>query len=324
MSGTKRSKSKKRAAERVGVAARMASVFSGWSIAGVATWLNRGLLAAIVIAAGVGLAFGYAPLRERVAEARSDPIVIEFEWPALASPPASDDAEEAGPRTWLPAHERDRLTELVAAMVSQDPFDQASLARARAALDATGWFAEPPRVVRRPGGTVRVSGEWRLPAAVVRRSEWDYLVSSGGRLLPIRYATGAAAGVPVIAHTFSGPPIDETGAPAYGESWSGGDVHASLSLIRLLEDRAGWSEIAYVDASDYVRRGSLSLVTHDGGVLIWGAPPGAEAPGEVSDATKAERVGRVLSNPAWNNAQRPPVDLSLPQLLIDRSAGGGG
>jgi len=282
-------------------------------------WTNRLFLAAVVIGSGVGAALGLAPLKQRVAELRADPLVVKFDWPAMRADgaSASETSVNDSPRTWLPLGERRRLVELVSSAAALDPFDVESLDRARGALTATGWFHEPPRLRRATGGVLEVSGRWRRPGAVVRAGQWDYLVSQEGRLLSLRYKPGQAGPLRVILNTFSGPPIDERGRLRFGSTWSGGDVEAALATLALLRRSPAWDRIAAIDASAFLDEGSLTIVTQSGGRIVWGAPPGAEAPGEVGDQTKLDRVAQALDNPAWKNADRPRVHINMPKMLID-------
>lgn len=284
-------------------------------------WSGRSFLAAVVIGAIVGASLGLAPLKKHVSAVRADPLTVEIGWPAMRS--TADEANEQDrPRTWLPAEERRRLVELVSSAVSLDPFDVESLDRARRALTATGWFHEPPTLRREPGGVVTVSGRWRRPGAVVRAGEWDYLVSQEGRLLPLRYEPGEADPLRAIINAFSGPPIGEDGRLRFGAEWSGGDVQAALSTLALLRRSSAWDRIAAIDASAFLDDASLTIVTRSGGRLVWGAPPGAEAPGEVGDQTKLDRVAKAMDNPAWRNAERPRVEIHMPEMLIDARLNG--
>jgi hypothetical protein len=93
-------------------------------------------------------------------------------------------------------------------IVTDDPLSGESLAQIGAALGATGWF-EGAAVVRRAyrnnRSVIDVSGTWRVPVAVVRYDDLDYLVSKDGRLLPARYSPGAS-GMPVVIGVPHPPP----------------------------------------------------------------------------------------------------------------------
>jgi len=282
------------------------------SLADSGKWMNRGFFSLIALGAMVGLIFGLAPLKARVAQLRSDPLVVEIAWPLIAG-----DAE----RTWLNETEQDRLNALASAHLTPDPFDAQSLEETQSALYQTGWLRQPPRIERKPGGVIAIEGDWRLPAAVVRSDQWDRLVARDGSLLPIRYPVHGSGDLPVIVNTYTGPPRTADGADAYGATWPGGDVAAAIALFDLLRQSDRYSSVSAIDVSRYVTEGLLTIVTNNGGQVVWGAAPGAGAPGEVRDAVKLSRFEKLFADATWLGADRPPVEINTSRVLIDESAG---
>lgn len=283
------------------------------SLSQMSMWTSRALLGGVALGAVGGAVFGIAPLRNRVAHLRTDPLVVTFDWPRLAGAGNADS-------TWMNVQERDRLGSIALAHLTPDPFDRESLVAAQVALTNTGWFAESPTVRRQPGGLIEISGDWRTPAAVVRRDGWEWLVSRDGTLLPVRYPIGAAGALPVIVGVYAGEPRRSDGSPALGAVWAGGDAPAAISLFDILRQSEHMNEVAHIDVSGYVRDGLLTIVTQDEARIVWGSPPGSEAPGEVPDAVKLERFDRLFADPTWIGQGRPPIEIHTAQVLIDESA----
>lgn len=274
--------------------ARLAALRSGAARAG--GW-------ALLIAAGGALALGAGPLERRAGEVRADPLEARLDWPAA---PGAD-------RTWLPASERRRLSDLLLSTVALDPTDAGTLAEARERLLRTGWFEPDLTLRRRPGGVIEVDAVWREPAAVVRHGGAEHVVSSSARRLPLTYAEGGAGPLRHIARPWGDPP------PA-GEVWTGGDVQAAIDLLALLRSSPTWPRVAGVDVGDYARRQLLAVVTTSGARVVWGSAPGEVPTGQVPHETRLARFEALLDDPAWLAAGRPRVELYLPRPVINESA----
>lgn len=321
---TKKQPSKTRPARKSRVGARLHGAFAALAAAApsrtVVTNLCVALLAGGVVA---GFVLGEAPLKRRVAEARSGPIRLTIGWPSVAGDPG---------RTWLPESTRREITAAASTKLSSDPFARESLDAARDALARTGWFTQPPTVHRKAGNEVVIEAEWRTPRAVVRWRGRDYLVAAGGELLKIEYpAGGAGPTMQVIEGTPSGPPtrtgpgnIEEL---AYGEPWNGGDVQAALALLRTLETRffgtGVWGQVAGVDVSRHQQAGVLALVTDTGSRVVWGGAPGVVVPGEQSTEQKLARLARLAKGPTGRiDANERLVEIHGAHVFIDQSSGG--
>lgn len=279
--------------------------------------LANATLAIVWVALGLTAAVGAGPLKERVTALRDAPVTPRIEWPALPGDPSS---------TWLPASEQRRLDHLVVQTVTTDAFDRDSLEALRATLDASGWFARVDEVRRLPENTIRVRGQWRAPAAAVRVSDRDHLVTAAGELLPLAYAHDAAGpGIPVILNAQFGPPENDARGFAYGRRWRGGDVPASLTLLTELRRAFGATphimrQVAGVDASEYRQRGRLLIVTDTGSRIVWGSAPGDEKPGEVRAAEKISRLVQLAGSGQGridNGAMR--IEVFGPHVYIDQT-----
>ncbi|MCA9293512.1 MAG: hypothetical protein KDA20_06840 [Phycisphaerales bacterium] len=272
---------------------------------------TRLIIAATVLAIAIGWMTGLTPLKHAVAAQQADPIKVVFVWPA----------SNAAAQGIAPAVRAD-LEQRVLGAVTVDPFDRGSLERARAALEASGWFRGSPIVRRRPGGVIQVRGAWRTPAAVVVHGSAEYLVDQDGAPLCLPIGGKPGAKLYRIEHPWSGPPERE-GAIAYGEAWVGGDVQMAIELLKTIATKSSVaSQIRAVDLSNCLGSGSneLRLVTQRGATLVWGAPPSAPAMGEVPTARKLEHLALVLSGTVRLDRPGAPINLHLPVIEIDQSA----
>jgi hypothetical protein len=182
-----------------------------------------------------------------------------------------------------------------------------------------------------PGNVIRITGEWRGPAAVVEHVNTLHLV--GLDAVHMRLPSGAPAPeyYSRISHPYTGP-------PAYNELWTGGDVEDALALLRYLVSSAqagshfrhqDLEQIAGVDLRRYVETGakSLRLTTRRGATLVWGSVPssGAPLPGEVGYRTRLERVAMIVNGRArGEDKPGPPIPLNLEALYIDQVPSTGG
>jgi hypothetical protein len=263
-----------------------------------------------MLAALVGVAaVSYGPLKRQVADLRAASATALFHWPGETE-------------TWLPQEERRRLEEIVAGIVSADPFDVQSLEVAEEVLAESGWFESIDSVRRLPGGQIEVDGEWRYPAAVVRSGGREMLVSRRGSLLPMEYPLGGGWPMRFVRGAWAGPPRLNEGSYAFGEAWTGGDVQAAIDLLAYLRRSDVWEYVAGVDCSGFMDHGRLTVVTVQGGEVVWGAPPGSGAPGEEDDGMKRSRFERLMTDPGWISAGRPRIEIYPSIVLIDETTEG--
>src|SRR5262245_24166973 len=155
---------------------------------GAATLVFGGLAAAFLV--------GAPRLQSSLAHRETAATLqVTFDWPPAppSTGPASNAAVQPVPgtpkRTWLPASVQDELLTAASNALEKnpDPFNPDGLRRVAEAAAGSGWFEEIRAVHREPGGIVRVSGQWRIPAAVIRRDGRDFLVSRKGEILPLAF-----------------------------------------------------------------------------------------------------------------------------------------
>jgi hypothetical protein len=275
--------------------------------------------ATVVLVLGLfaGLALGRSGLQSLAAEAHhaeSPGVKVAFDWPTLPAEAAA--ALPAGAvNTWLPAETREVLERLTLAELTDDPFDGASLARAHAALAATGWFASGLTLGRESGGVVHVHARWRMPYAVVRARNTDRLVTYTGEALDKLYEPGKSGLVAVV-----NPSRDN--APSPGDAWPGGDVQPALALVEFLRENlpaAAYAQIEAVDAADFLRQGKRQLVimVKGGGRVTWGGPVDQPLPGEEASAVKVKHLATLHQRTGRIDAGRPNIDVRYKTVLIE-------
>lgn len=266
------------------------------------------------LALAVGLLVGRDPLLRRVGELRESPVKAHFDWPLV---------KQAGarPATWVPRVVQDSLVHLVESNVSMNPFDTGSLERGRRLLLATGWFESVDRLVRRPGGTIDVDATWRIPVALVRKNNRDYLV--GRDAAPIRIPDGfkPMPGLYIIENPLLEPPTD-AGKLAYGTPWSGGDVQAALDLLDVLKDSPAQRQITGIDLSEYLTQDEpkLLIVTDRRTRIVWGSAIGELAPGQVPIERRIARLEQQLRGFGRIDAQQDRLEIYTPVVLVDKTA----
>ncbi len=259
----------------------------------------------VALAVVVGVVFGLPKLRDRASYRLryEDGVSIFVELPA----------DEPGGDSWLKGEFATDLHLIAAQEISAHPdvLSRKQLDAVRIAVARTGWFEGDP-IVRRTRGQIHISGEWRVPAAVVRYEDREYLISWRGHLLPKSYPAGEAYPtdhVRVITGVTFGPPADDQLRLRFGVQWPGAEVRAALELLALVHDEPYAADIAGIDVS---RRETakgindnellLTIVTPDDSRVIWGSPPNVSGVhrGEVSREQKLanllalhDRFGRI-------------------------------
>lgn len=265
----------------------------------------------------VGVTLGIRPLERRAAaEIAATPPAVEIRWPMIQS-------ESGAGETWIDRASRESIEAAVHDAIGStpDPTRGDVLARVGRRLEASGWFAGAPTVRREAGWKIVIEGEWRIPAAVVRHGERDYLISWDARPMPPEYPMGATR-LRAITGSALGPPRDATGRRDFSGYWAGEDVVASLELLRLIATQPWAGQVASVDASEYSDNGRLTLVTTMNTRVLWGGRPRKPLPGEAGTATKLERLAHMHREFKRIDANADHLDIRILQSppTIVRSA----
>ena len=237
---------------------------------------------------------------------------VVFAWPSIEG--------GAGGATWMPASEQARLEEMAGdACAGGSALDSAPLREVSRVLEGTGWFAQAPRSERLGDGSVRVSGRWRVPAAVVRVGDRERLVSWDGYALPLIYAAGRSGVRFLLQPTADGP-------SGPGKPWGGKDVGEGLALLGLLDasrksfrsPEAFDAFMAQVHGIDLQRGRSLEIVTDRGTRVVWGAAPGAFQPGEQTAEVKLDRLRALFEKTGRIDGGMPRTEIHGTYVLHER------
>jgi hypothetical protein len=260
-------------------------------------------------------AFGRGALERHVASFNTKAPEVVFEWPLAAGASRSD------ARTWVPKPVQNDLTRVVQEHITSSPFDQAALVRAAEELKSTGWFTKLGAVHREAGGKVRITGEWRGPAAVVKKDGKSHLVAMDGAILKLPSNTEPPERLFVISNPSSPAPLSDAGTTAFGVPWMGNDVQSAIALLKLLNAKPEVSrQLAGVDLSEYARSTKLVLVTDKGHRIVWGSPIGDLLPGEVAVERKVARLVQNLKDFGRIDADQSRVEIYTPVVMVDKTA----
>lgn len=318
-------KTRSKATEKPGLGARLHAWVCGPEDperSGLDSLLNAGgriMTGVIIVVLGGSWAFGRGALERHVSAFETTPPAIKIEWPYVES------ADGETQLTWVPAPVQKDLERMISHELTPSPFDQGALVRAAERLQSTGWFADLGAVRREAGGRVRVTGEWRVPAAVVKKDGRSHLVATDGAILRMPEGTEPPERLYVIANPSTPAPLSDTGAIACGVPWKGEDVQASLALLKLLTGRGQVArQVAGIDLGEFGRSAKLVIVTDRGHRIVWGSPVGETLPGEVHVERKIARLEQNIRDFGRIDADQQRVEIYTPVVLVDKTAIPGG
>lgn len=241
-------------------------------------WSVSGRYARFIVSAAVlaGLAIGWV-----LALPRLEAAVARAAWPSAV------DVRFLAVPNWVDDELLGELGGLVRDECPGDPLRQHDLVAAREMLLASGWFDRVDQVRRVAPETIEVDGRFAERAAVVRDGDVDLLVDPRGRLLPRSWPAGAAQGFVVIEGV-------RTPRPArIGDRWNSPELDAALEVLATIAPTPWCGQIARIDASAQRTDGTLTLRTDNGATIVWGAPPGDEAPLEIDAQEKLAILHRA-------------------------------
>lgn len=277
-------------------------------------------MVALAILLGVGIVLGVGALHTRAQHwIKTGQDTIHIGWPSSQTPgaalhPAPPNAETLG--TWMPQPVRDDLVETLRAALGQDrsPFQHDNLRRAAAALERTGWLEAEATARRRTGDIIELTGTWRVPAAVVRLGDTDYMVDWNARRLPLNYYPAdlrdpanfktdlANQSLRRIIGAPGPLPRTPDGTPDFHTQWPGEPVHAALALLQQIRAEPYYTQVAAIDVSQFrSRSGMLIILTDRGTTIEWGHRPDTYRDEPVSPEEKLLRLRRLYTQPGINH-----------------------
>lgn len=202
-----------------------------------------------------------------------------------------------------------QITAIADVRPDDDIQDPNLCARVAMNLRQSPWIAEIRHVTRQPNGCIQVEAAFREPFAYVEVKGIAYLVDKSGVRLPSKTDMlsdkGAKSSDAVWENWFritgvSGP------VPNEGETWTGTDLVAGLSLVKFLKEATERGEVPFrpalrsVDVANFTHPetgyGGLRIrTTQSRGWIQWGLPPGEEFSVEPSATRKLELLRSYYS-----------------------------
>lgn len=172
---------------------------------------------------------------------------------------------------------------------------------------------------QRPGDTLVLDCEFRVPVALVHYKDAYYLVDGEGYALPERYPADQVARVTYGANGRINIRVVEGihgDRPMPGQKWEGEDLAAALEMIKVLHGKPYAEEIVKVDVSNFAgrqdsRSAQLVLVTRQNTQIQWGSPPSSTDIAEVPGATKLQRLQEIYAQYKRVDAGRQWIDVRI-------------
>lgn len=194
---------------------------------------------------------------------------------------------------WFDGLRQSEVSQQVARAVGTgSTLDPHRLAKAQAALTSTGWFHTIEQVRLADNGGFIVDATFVKPFAVVRHEQYDYLVDTSGRLLPLQWPAGHR---PASPHYIALVGAKEFPRGEFGTPWPGGDIAAGLELARALHQEPWIGQVAAINVSQFASNNALTLITANGGEVIWGRAPSERTAAEVPCDTKLRTLGYLYA-----------------------------
>ncbi|HLP86076.1 MAG TPA: hypothetical protein VK157_17115 [Phycisphaerales bacterium] len=273
-------------------------------------------LVVLVLGAGVGVVLGMRPLERRAAQLPGTrATLIDIRWPTVQT--------STGERvTWVPKAERDALGEMAQSALAGDDerFTGESLERVGKAMASSGWFTHTPKIRRVVGGKIEIDGNWRAPAAVVRRDGVDQLISWDGFPMPVTANVGATQFPVIDSPALPAPKLAGGAVVDFNTAWQGEDIAASLELLAVLLRQPWGSQIGGVDAKEFSSTRAMVVTTTFGTRVYWGGRYTKPALGEVSSEQKLAHLSELYSKHNRIDAGYPMIYVNNTKLQFNISA----
>lgn len=271
-------------------------------------WAFPTLAILSIAALGAGLTIGVDRLDTSARRVLADePPIIELRSPA-----------DLGSENWVRDEDLGILENRIRSILDgTDPMDVRPLGRVSVMLESSGWFRDAPRVERIGQHTVRITGSWRRPAAVVRSGSRDHLISWEAMPMPPVFAPGGST-APIILNVGM-TNIDPDLAARYARPWPGDDVRAALALLKLFAFKPWRKQVAAIDVGGLSRGGPIVLITDLETRIVWGGKPGVFHPGEKGDDEKLARLDHYFQNDGRIDGGYDGIEIQGQTILIRRA-----
>jgi hypothetical protein len=206
-------------------------------------------------------------------------------------------------------------------------FDQQLLVDTAKALASNPWIKRINQVRRmyeeKPGDTLAIDCQYRVPAALVKWGQYYWLVDSQGVKLPEQYTADQLPKILLGADGKTNIRIIDGVVHAPCESgriWTGDDMAGGLEMARILSGLDWADQIREIDVSNYAgrldaREAQIVLLTSFGTQLRWGRPPSAkDAFVEVSASQKLAAIDGIFHRSNRVDDNQPWIDVRFDRV----------
>jgi len=225
---------------------------------------------------------------------------VEINWPTTAQG-----------EIWMPVNERDRVQELISRSVAGgNALSRAPLEEAGLALMRSNWIEGMPSVEWTSDGMIQVDAEWRVPAAVVRVGNREFIIDWNRIVLPLDYAIGESN-----QYFFENA---DAQLPRTGETWMGTDLEDGLKLLKIMGNEQLLEQVDGFDLGTAQQSGTIVIRTTRKAEVVWGAGPGRERPGELTTSEKLGRLKALHEDTGLIDGGFVMVDISGAEIFVVR------
>ncbi len=213
---------------------------------------------------------------------------------------------------WMPRQEQERLALGVARAVrggralSSEPLKEAVLT-----MQGSGWVRGTPEARWTSDGQIIIDASWRIPAAAVRVGNREFIVDWDRYVLPLDYAFDESNQLYFVN---ADAPL-----PQVGQQWEGTDLQDGIALLRELRTNNLLEQVEGFDLGRGAESGTISIITHRGTRIVWGAGPGRERPGEKTTSVKLERLRVLYERAGLIDGGAPFIDIRGDDIMVDRN-----